>query len=291
MQTRRILASLSLVKPLFTRHGKRLMAGFFALLAVDLLQLQIPRIIRHVIDALSQNRANHVFLIRFGLLILVLAALIALCRFCWRMAIIGFSRMLERDLRVQIFDHLLTMDRSFYSRWTTGSLMAHATNDLAAVQMACGMAMVAAADALFMATAVIWFMASIDPGLTLLALLPMPVLAITTLVLSRIMHHRFSRVQEQFGQLTEFARNCLVSISLIKGYNLEQEAEKDFARLSRDYVHNNIRVAMIQGLMHPAAALAGNTSSLLVFFFGGRLVIEESITLGALVAFFPTWPC
>jgi ATP-binding cassette subfamily B protein len=279
-------ANLSLILPVFATHRRRLILGFLALFAVDLLQLQVPRIIRHVIDALAESRADHSFLLLFGLLILVLAALIALCRFCWRICIIGFSRMLEKQLRMRLFDHLLAMDRPFYSRWTTGSLMAHATNDLAAVQMACGMAMVAAADALFMATAVIWFMAAIDTRLTLIALLPMPVLAVATLILSRLMHRRFSLVQEQFGQLTEFARNCLVSISLIKGYNLEQEEEKGFARLGRQYVYNNIRVAMIQGLMHPAAALAGNASSLLVFYFGGRLVIEQTITLGALVAFF-----
>jgi len=279
-------ASLALIRPIFRAHGRRLLLGFLALLGVDLLQLQIPRIIHHVIDALAGARANQGFLARFGLLLLVLALLIALCRFTWRTAIIGFSRILERNLRVRLFAHLLAMDRPFYSRWTTGALMAHASNDLAAVQMACGMAMVAAADALFMATAVIWFMAAIDPGLTLLALLPMPVLAVATLVLSRLMHHRFSLVQEQFGQLTEFARNCLVSISLIKGYHLEQDEEKGFACLGREYVRNNIRVAMIQGLMHPAASLAGNTSSLLVFYFGGRLVVEQVISLGALVAFF-----
>jgi len=275
-----------LLLPIYIRYRRRLAIGFLALFCVDLLQLQIPRILRHVIDGLAQGRANASFLLFFALLIMALAAIVTLCRFLWRVHIIGFSRILEKELRVRIFAHLLTMDRPFYNRWSAGSLMAHASNDLAAVQMACGMAMVAAADALFMATAVVGFMLAINVQLTLIALVPMPFLAAATLLLSRLMHRRFSRVQELFGRLTEFARNCLVSMSLIKGYCLEEEEKKGFARLGRDYVLNNLRVAMIQGLMHPAAALAGNISSLLVFYFGGRLVIEQMLSLGSLVAFF-----
>jgi len=275
-----------LLLPIYIQYRRRLAIGFLALFCVDLLQLQIPRILRHVIDALAQGRADASFLTFFALLIMGLAAVVTLCRFLWRMHIIGFSRILEKELRVRIFAHLLIMDRPFYNRWSAGSLMAHASNDLAAVQMACGMAMVAAADALFMATAVVGFMLAINARLTLIALVPMPLLAIATLLLSRLMHRRFSVVQELFGRLTEFARDCLVSMSLVKGYCLEEEEKKGFARLGREYVRNNLRVAMIQGLMHPAAALAGNASSLLVFYFGGRLVIEQTLSLGSLVAFF-----
>ncbi len=177
------------------------------------------------------------------------------------------------------------MDRPFFDRNTTGDIMAHATNDLSAVQMACGMGMVAAADALVMSAAALFFMANISPQLTLIAIIPMPLLALCTWILSGRLHKRFDKVQQQFSLLTEFARNTMVSIRLIKGYTREQQQIKDFEALGGEYVKSNIRVAVIQGLLFPVSTLVGNTGMLLVLYFGGRLVINNSITLGDFVAF------
>ena len=114
------------------------------------------------------------------------------------------------------------MDQQFFSRWTTGDLIAHSSNDLNAIQMACGMGLVAASDALLMSIAAICFMAAISGKLTLYALLPMPFLALSTRYLSGLLHKRFNRVQEQFSLLTEFARSSIVSVRLIKAYTLEK---------------------------------------------------------------------
>ena len=277
--------ALALLVPIFKRFRLRLLAGFCALLGVDFLQLIVPKILKKGIDSLAERSADAHSLLLLAALILVIAALVALLRFIWRILIIGFSRILEKRLRVQLFAHLVRMDRSFYHRWSPGSLMAHAGNDLAAVQMACGMGMVAATDALVMSTAAIGFMLAIDVRLTLLALLPMPLLALSTWILSKKMHLRFSMVQQQFGRLTEFARNALVSITLVKGYCLEGAQEKKFSELGATYVRNNLRVAVLQGLLHPMAALAGNTGMLLVLYFGGRMVIGSGMSLGSFVAF------
>lgn len=206
-------------------------------------------------------------------------------RFCWRYLIIGFSRYLERDLRKNIFSHVMTMDGSFFSKYSTGSIMAHGANDLSAVQMACGMGLVAAIDALVMSVAAIAFMAKIHLGLTLLALLPMPVLALSTRFLSGRLHHRFDRVQEQFSGMTEFARSSISSIRLLKAYTLEKSQSKRFARLGKEYVDSNIRVAIIQGLLFPIATLVGSCGMLLVLYFGGQLVILKTISMGDFVAF------
>ena len=259
--------------------------GFTALLAVDFLQLIVPKILKHGIDSLADGTATNDSLLKLAALILFIAGSVALFRFTWRMLIIGFSRILEKQLRARLFSHLIRMDRTFFGHWSAGSLMAHAGNDLTAVQMACGMGMVAAADALVMSSAAIGFMVAIDLRLTFLALLPMPMLALSTWFLSRKMHFRFNKVQEQFGRLTEFARNALVSIPLVKGYCLEDAQEQAFSELGRQYVHNNLRVAILQGLLHPMATLAGNTGMLLVLYFGGKMVVAGAMSLGSFVAF------
>ena len=278
-------APLGLLVPIFTRYRLRLLFGFIALLGVDFLQLLIPMLLKDGIDSLSRKTANETSLLNLALLILLIAVTVAVLRFIWRTLIIGFSRLLERSLRDRIFAHLLKMDRQFYGRWSTGGLMAHAGNDLSAIQMACGMGMVAAVDALVMSTAAICFMLAIDVKLTLIALLPMPLLAICTKILAGRMHNRFNLVQEQFGLMTEFVRNALVSIRLLKGYGLEKQQGNEFARLGTQYVHSNLKVAVIQGLLHPLATLTGNAGMLLILYFGGLLVIEGRITLGSFVAF------
>ena len=278
-------AALGLLRPIFVRYRLRLLLGFIALLGVDFLQLLIPMLLKKGIDGLSLRTATASSLLRLSLFILLIAATVALLRFVWRTLIIGFSRLLERNLRDRIFAHLLQMDRPFYGRWSTGDLMAHAGNDLSAIQMACGMGMVAAVDALVMSTAAVCFMLAIDVRLTLIALLPMPLLAVCTKVLSGRMHNRFNLVQEQFGRMTEFVRNALVSIRLLKGYCLEKQQAREFSRLGTRYVHSNLRVAVIQGLLHPLATLTGNAGMLLILYFGGRLVIQGEITLGSFIAF------
>ncbi|MEA2113784.1 MAG: ABC transporter ATP-binding protein [Thermodesulfobacteriota bacterium] len=280
-----IVPLIGLIRPIYRRYLPRLLFGFLALLGVDFLQLTIPRYLKKGVDTLAGGTATGHSLLVIGGYILLTAALIGMLRFCWRTLIIGFSRRLEKILRNRLFSHILEMDRPFFDRHTTGDIMAHATNDLSAVQMACGMGMVAAADALVMSTAALFFMAHISPTLTLIAIIPMPLLALCTWILSGRLHKRFDRVQEQFSLLTEFARNTMVSIRLIKGYTRERRQIKDFEALGGEYVASNLKVAVIQGLLFPVAALVGNIGMLLVLYFGGRLVINNSITLGDFVAF------
>ncbi len=276
---------LGVLLPIFRRHRLRLLFGFLALLGVDFLQLIIPRILKTGVDELATGQADQEKLISLGILIFSVAVCAAVFRFCWRYLIIGFSRILERDIRKKIFTHVMTMDSVFFNRHSTGSIMAHSSNDLAAVQLACGMGMVAAVDALVMSVAAIGFMIHINPGLTLIALLPMPVLAVTTRVLSGRLHHRFAKVQEQFSLLTEFARSSISAIRLLKGYTLEKTQADGFSSLGEEYVYLSVRVALLQGLLFPVATLVGSIGMLLVLFFGGRLVMENSISMGDFVAF------
>ena len=276
---------LGVVVPVFRRHWLRLLGGFIALVVVDFLQLIIPRFVKTAVDSLSTQSASPGFLLRLSLTIFLVAVLVAVLRFSWRYLIIGFSRILEKKLRDRFFDHILRMDQPFFERFTIGDLMAHASNDLATVQMACGMGLVAFVDALVMSSAALGFMMAISVKLTLIALLPMPVLIVCTRMLSGRLHHRFNLVQEQFSLLTEFARATLVSVRLIKAYTLERFQEDRFRNLGEDYVRSNLKVAAIQGLLFPIATLVGNVGMLLLLYYGGILVISHQISIGSFVAF------
>lgn len=273
------------VLPIFRTHWLRLAFGFIALVTVDFLQLLIPRLVKSAVDALSSGAATSLFLLKLSGAVMLVAVSVALLRFIWRFLIIGFSRILEMKLRNRLFEHILHMDQPFFEQWTTGDLMAHASNDLGAIQMACGMGLVAAVDALVMSSAALAFMLAINVKLTLIALLPMPFLIVCTRILSGRLHQRFNLVQEQFSLLTEFARATLVSIRLIKGYTLEQFQEKHFRNLGERYVRSNLRVAVIQGLLFPIATLVGNVGMLLLLYYGGTLVIKEQLSIGSFAAF------
>jgi ATP-binding cassette subfamily B protein len=274
-----------LLAPLFRQHRLRLLVGLTALIAVDFLQLMIPRILKHGVDALTTGGASTGLLLRLGAAICAIALLVVVLRFFWRTLIIGFSRYLERALRNRIFNRILVMDQPFFEKHSTGDIMAHGSNDLAAVQMACGMGLVAAVDALVMSCAATGFMLHIDMRLTLLALAPMPILAVSTRLLSSRLHHRFNTVQEYFSGLTEFARSTLVSLKLSKAYTLEEIQTREFDRLGRRYASANIKVAAIQGVLWPAATLIGNIGLLVILLFGGTAVIRQELTMGDFVAF------
>ncbi|MGR0482574.1 MAG: ABC transporter ATP-binding protein [Candidatus Electronema sp. V4] len=276
---------LRLLLPVCRRFRRQLLTGLAALLVSDMLYLTIPRYLKIGVDELAQGAATGGRLLLLSCLMLLTAAVTGLLRYLWRTQLIGLSRHLETDLRERLFGHVLSMDQSFFDRRPPGEIMAHATNDLAAVQMGFGMGLAAAADVTVMSSVAVLFMLRISPSLTLTAALPLPLLAVSAWLLSRELHRRFERVQEQFGLLTEFARNTLVSIRLIKSCTREEQQIEDFERLGREYVRRNMRTAVMQGLLLPVAMLTGSLGTLLVLHSGGRMVIGGVITIGDFVAF------
>lgn len=275
---------LAIVTPSLKRHKLRIGGGLVALVCVDILQLFIPKILKTGIDSLSSG-SKDIALGHLSLYIISIAALVVVLRFSWRYMIIGFSRILECKVRENLFAHILKMDSSFFTKNSAGKIMSHSSNDLSAVQMSFGMGIVAAVDASVMLFAAIGFMLMINVKLTLLALLPMPILAISTRILSAKLHQRFEIVQEQFSELTEFSRSTISSMRLVKAYTMEDLQTKRFDILGQKYLKANLRVAVINGLMHPISTLVGNLSMLCVFFLGGRMVIQDVISLGDFVAF------
>jgi ATP-binding cassette subfamily B protein len=281
--------------PYFRRNLRNLAIGIGALLLVDILQLFIPRIIKWAVDDLTSYQATSANLLKYSGMVLALALGIVAFRFVWRRCLFGHSRKIEEALRNRLFAHLQTLSFSYFDRTDTGDLMAHATNDIQAVQLATGMGLVALTDTIVLGTAAIGFMVYIHPTLTLIALLPMPFIPLFARSISKIFYERFRRVQASFSRLTERARENLAGIRAIKAYTQEVSETNRFDGTGREYIAENLRMVRIGGLFSPMSLLFTNLSMALVLVVGGRLTILNAITTGDFVAFnsyllLLTWP-
>ncbi|UCF10000.1 MAG: ABC transporter ATP-binding protein [Candidatus Bipolaricaulota bacterium] len=280
-----------LVKWLWRYRG-RVLAGFVSLLMVDAAGLAVPLVIRDAIDRISAGTGD---LWRSGLIITGLAVVVMAFRFLWRYFFIGSSRRIEYDLRSRLYGHLLSLPASFYNDRKTGDLMAHATNDVDAVTRACGFGVLTLADPLFMIPVAVGIMLSIDPRLTLYAVLPLPVLTVFLLFFGRVIHHRFEAVQAAFSAVMEKVRENVSGIRVVKSYVQEPGTERDFAVTNQQFVDRNMALVRIWGLFHPLIELLSGASLAIVLWIGGIAVVRTRISLGEFVAFSQyllmlTWP-
>jgi ATP-binding cassette subfamily B protein len=289
------MKSYRLLVPYFRSNLGGLIIGVTALLVVDLLQLFIPRVIKRAVDDLTRFQATSSGLLTYAGVVMALALGITAFRFVWRRYLLGHSRQIEEGLRNRLFAHLQTLSYSYFDRASTGDLMAHATNDVQAVQLATGMGLVALTDTLVLGTAAVGFMLYINPPLTLVALLPMPFIALFTRMFSRLLHDRFQAVQASFARLTERARENLTGIRAVKAYAQEASETVRFDRSGREYVCENLSMAKVGGLFSPMSLLISNLSMALILVVGGRLTMVNTISAGDFVAFnsyllLLTWP-
>ncbi len=284
-----------LIKPYFSENRRLIAAGIVSLIIVDVLQLFIPRVIKWVIDDLTAMRIEPAELLDYALQIVGIAVLIGLFRFIWRHCLLGTSRRVEEGLRNELLAHVQTLSPSYFDRTKTGDLMAHATNDIQQVRMATGMGLVAINDALVLGVASIGFMAYINLRLTLLVLIPMPLLVFGTRFFSRKMHRRYQTVQAAFADLTEAVRERFAGIRVIKSYAWEDHEAARVSDISRGYLKENIDLVKITGAFFPMMGFLTNLSLAIVIFVGGRQTITQTITPGDFVAFISylgllTWP-
>ena len=289
------MRSLDLIKYYFAANRYRILFGLFCLILVDLLQLFIPRVIKWAIDDLTLLRVTRNGLITDALIILALGISIGFFRFFWRRCLLGTARRTEEDLRNRLFTHVQSLSPAYFDRVRTGDLMALATNDIQQVRMAAGMGLVALNDALFLGTAAIGFMIYINLSLTLYALIPMPLIVMSSRYLGRHMHRSYRRVQASFGELTEAVRERFAGIRVILAYNAQTAETQRVRTFSQSYVDENIQLVKITGVFFPLMVLLTNISLAIVLFYGGRQTIYTRITTGDFVAFISylgilTWP-
>ena len=270
--------------PYFRPYRVALAAGLACVVISGALGSVNPTLLRGGIDGMHQGGSLDSAW-RVAALMLGVSLAGGVFRYGMREFLNALSRRIEFDLRNDLLQHLLTLDAPYFGRTRTGELMARLTNDLSAVRMAAGPAIMylvnTAAGGLF----ALGFMLSIEPRLTLLALLPMLPLPWMTGALGRRIHTRFEDVQEHFGSMTTRVQENLAGTRIVRAYQQEGAEEARWSALSETYLERNMHLARLQALMHPTFALLGGAGSLIVLGAGGTMVMRGTITVGAFVAF------
>ncbi|MEA4962902.1 ABC transporter ATP-binding protein [Lutispora sp.] len=281
----------------FFRANKwRYMLGVFVLLFVDGLQLVTPKLLGHITDSLGSHTLSMKQIYFYVFLIILIAVFIAVFRYIWRMLIIGASRDLEFWLRNKLFSHLEKLSINYFHHKKTGDLMAHATNDINAVRMAFGMGVVMATDAIFLTLSTIMIMmVSVDMKFTLVALIPLPFVALTVTFFGKVIQRKFKRVQEAFSNLTDKAQESFSGIRVIKSFVQEDKEINNFADANKNNLDENMNLIKIWGAMFPLVIFMASLSFVITLYYGGVLVIDKTISLGQFVTFISylgllTWP-
>ena len=270
----------------FKQRKKQYLIGILMLMFVAFLQLLPPKIIGIVVDEIDQGTLTIVFLTKWLGILAVAAASMYILRYYWRIMIFGSSILLARQLRERLFRHFTKMSPSFYQKKRVGDLMAHATNDLSAVQQTAGSGVLTLVDSITTGGFVIAAMAfTINWKLTLIALLPLPLMAILTSYYGKLLHQRFRYAQEAFSHLNDKTQESISGVKVIKTFGQEKEDTEDFVNLSQEVVEKNIRVAKVDSLFDPTISLIVGMCFFLSIVFGTRFILAGEMTIGDLFAF------
>lgn len=270
----------------FRQEWKAYFVGVFFLIIVAILQVVSPRVVGIIIDEIALGTLTMASLWKWSAVILVAGVLQYLFRYIWRMKIWGTSAELEKILRSRLFKHFTEMDAVFFQKYRTGDLMAHATNDLNAIRMVAGAGILTLADSISSGGITLFTMFFlIDWRLTLIAMIPLPALTLVSRILGQKMHKRFRKAQAAFSSLNDKTQESVSGVKVIKTFGEEEEDIHDFEAMTKDVVAKNKAVYRVDALFDPAIQLILGLSFALTIIFGGRFVVEGSISIGQLVSF------
>jgi ATP-binding cassette subfamily B multidrug efflux pump len=282
--TRFVDPSLRRLLAFVVRYRGRYVLGSLTVVSTSAVTLLGPWVLRYAVDDLSLEITRSKLLFYAALIVLV-ALGAGISRFLMRRIIIGVSRDLEYDLRNAFFSHLQRLSLSYFHAHRTGDLMSRATNDLHAVRMMVGPAVMYTASTGFTFIITLALMASINLRLTLLALLPLPVVSFVARYFGRAIHDRFERIQQQMSDLSTVTQETLAGVRVIRAYSQEATELDRFRRANEEYVARNRKLIVLQGLFFPSMSLFMGLSELIVLWLGARDVIVGRMTIGELVAF------
>lgn len=268
----------------FAPYKRILIAGTLCVLMTNVVKVAAPLVLRHAVDDLAAAVVESKLLMYAGLLISI-ALIQGVFLFTQRRLLINMSRDIEYDLRNDFYAHLQKLPFEFYQTHRTGDLMARATNDLSAVRMIVGPALMYSMNTIFAMALLVPLMASINWRLTLLAFLSMPLVATATNYFSKRIHDRFEKVQEYFGTVSNRAQESLAGVRVIRAYTQEEAEIESFKQVNREFVNRNLKLIRLSGIFHPILQFFIGLGFIAVLWFGGNLVISSKITIGEFVQF------
>jgi len=238
-----------------------------------------PLVIGRAINDLTRHTITGHRLMIHALSLLAVAATKGIFQFLTRWIVIGVSREIEFDLRNDLFLHLERLSYAFYQRTRTGDIMARATNDLNAVRMLLGPAIMYSANTIVFTAGALAFMLSISPALTLYAFLPLPLVSIAIQYFGRRIHERFERIQAMFSDISARAQENFSGVRVIRAYVQEDAEVAGFEKSNREYIARSLKLVRLMGMLWPTLETMLGLAIVLVLWMGGREVIAGQTTV------------
>ncbi|MFJ8353022.1 ABC transporter transmembrane domain-containing protein [Bacillus paramycoides] len=270
----------------FKQEKRAYIIGIIMLFGVALLELVAPKVLGIVVDEINNGTLTSENLLKWVILLVVVGITMYILRYLWRIMIFGSSLKLARQLRKNLYEHFTKMSPTFYQSHRTGDLMAHATNDIQAIQQTAGSGVLTLVDSLAVGGCVLVAMGfTISWKLTLLSLIPMPIVAISTNYYGTLLHRRFHKAQQSFSEINDKVQESMSGMKVIRSLGQEKEDLQAFRKKSEDVVHKNMLVARIDSLFDPTIALIVGFSFLIAVCYGSLLVVRGELTVGELVTF------
>ena len=288
------LKALRRLLPYYRPYLRNVALGLSLVVVSAALASVVPAFLRRALDGIRAGvPLRNIWLLAAAMFGVSLVG--GVLRYWMRDLLNGVSRWIEYDLRNALYTTLETLDPSYYSRNRTGDLMARLTNDLSAVRMAVGPAIMYLMNTIAGGAFALVFMLRIDVRLTVIAVTPMLLLPIIGIWMGRRIHERFEAVQEHFGDLTTLAQENLAGVRVVRAYRQEEAEIRRFDAMNDEYLEKNMRLARLYGAMHPAFVLLAGIGMVAVVALGGALVVRSTISVGSFVAFglylgMLTWP-
>jgi ATP-binding cassette subfamily B protein len=268
----------------FKRYKKKLYLGFLFILLSNAGTVYVPILLKDTIDAIERNTSTEQ-LINYALLIVGASLFAGVFRYFIRQTIIVVSREIEYDLRYDFWNHIQRLPLRFFQNNSTGNIMAHATNDINAVRMFLGPAVMYSIDTTIRLIIVLSIMISLNPELTLYTLIPLPILSFMVYKIGKKIHKMFTLIQEKFSEITTKAQENFSGIRIIKSYVREESEINLFNKLSQEYLKRTMEKVKIQAAIMPFLLLITGLSIIIVIWIGGGDVISGQSTLGEMTAF------
>jgi ATP-binding cassette subfamily B protein len=258
--------------------------GTLSCIATNAIWVLFPQVLRKAIDDLGRGVSRQQVLIFAGELVAI-SLIKGVFLYSQRWILIGISREIEFDLRNDLFRQLEKQDSAFYQRYRTGDIMARLTNDLNAVRMLLGPALMYSANTILFTVGALFFLLRISPWLTLVAWAPMPLASILVQYFGRKIHDRFERIQESFSEISSQAQENYSGARLVRAFGREESQINLFEKLNRQYISRAQRLVQLMGMLWPTLEFILGIAMIITLLVGGHLVIEHRISAGDFVAF------
>ena len=270
--------------PYLKRYRWGFVAGALCVVFSNGAQAGLPRVIGNAAEGLTGGVTPHKLMV-FTLQVLALAGIRGIFLFLTRWIVIGISRDIEFDMRNDLFAHLEKLAYSYYQRMRTGDIMARMTNDLNAVRMLLGPAIMYSANTLVFTALALWFMVRTSPKLTFYAFLPLPVASVVIQYFGRRIHERFEVIQAMFSDISARAQENFSGARVIRAYVQEEAEVASFETANREYVARSLKLVRLMGMLWPTLELMLGLALVLVLWIGGREVLAGRMQIGAFTAF------